>query len=823
MRHLLPALFAAILLAAASAPVRAQDAANGKTLYNTRYGAPNMGCYSCHGVQGDVLVNINNIRNGVNKPAVIQSAIDNNTGGMGFLKPFLNATQVADIAAYLGNPSLSGVGVPSATIAPATLAFAPVNVGSSSAPQTVTLTNTGTGPLSLSSLGSSNAAFRISGGTCAAGASVAQGANCTITMVFRPGVAGAVSGTLTVSHNAGSGTSSVSMSGTGVVLAPVASVTPTRLSYTQVVGATSPAQSATLSNTGNAALVLSSVAVTGAQAAEFALEPGGCGVGTSVAPGASCTVNLSFTPVATGSRSAVLTMAHNAGSGSSTVSLAGTGTSVPQPVISLNLASVAFGSQALGTRSSARRVSVSNTGSQTLVLSALTLAGKNAADFGQTGTCTVGQSLVPGASCALDLSFAPQALGARGATLTIASNASNGNAVLSLSGNGVPAPAPQVTLTPAAIDFGNQTVGAPDASRTVTLANSGSAPLSLNAISASGAGFSASHQCGTSLAPAQSCAVDVRFAPASVAAYSGVLAVASDAAGSPHQVALSGQGVARPLPVLVWGGTVDGNFADTAVGRSSWPNTWTLVNQGPGTVTLEAVAVQGANADEFVVGGTCTPGSALAAGAECAVSVSFVPSQVGTRSAQLDVRSDGSNPAPVVLGGTAVAVVQSTLALSVTSLDFPTVRAGASPAPMAVTLSNTGNASLMVGAVDFSVDVLSARPSAQGGCGAWPLVLAAGSQCSVDVLLDASTAGVITATMTVASNAAVTPAPVPVHATVAAADDDDSGPGNAGAGGCSIGRPDDPADPSLPLMSVAAVMVLLLRRRRDPSTTGVHE
>ena len=106
-----------------------------------------------------------------------------------------------------------------------------------------------------------------------------------------------------------------------------------------------------------------------------------------------------------------------------------------------------------------------------------------------SGTCAVGTPLPIAADCTVILTFAPDALGLRTATLSIASDASNGTAVIALSGTGVPIPAPQVSLTPATLDFGTQTIGGLYPARRIRLANSGTADLTVGSIAASGAGF----------------------------------------------------------------------------------------------------------------------------------------------------------------------------------------------------------------------------------------------------------------------------------------------------------------------------------------------
>ncbi|WP_293000727.1 hypothetical protein [Nevskia sp.] len=97
---------------------------------------------------------------------MIQNGINGNTGGMGIYRNnVLTAVDVADIAAYLGNPNVTAG--PIASASPAALAFGSVAVGSSAA-QTVTLRNTGTAALSITAIAASNASFVVSGPSCAA-------------------------------------------------------------------------------------------------------------------------------------------------------------------------------------------------------------------------------------------------------------------------------------------------------------------------------------------------------------------------------------------------------------------------------------------------------------------------------------------------------------------------------------------------------------------------------------------------------------------------------------------------------------------------------
>ena len=217
---------------------------------------------------------------------------------------------------------LAGTGVASVvSLAPASLAFSGESVGAQSAPQTVTLTNSGSGPLTISGIAVTGAGFAETN-TC--GSSVAAGSTCSISATYTPAVSGTASGSLSVSDNATGSPQTVSLSGTGV--SPGASLSTTTLNFGgQVVNTrSSTPQSVTLTNTGSSNLSVNSVTVSGPNATEFTLlQKAPCG--SSVAVGSSCTIQLNFKPAMSGSRSATLSIADSAPGSPQTVALSGTG------------------------------------------------------------------------------------------------------------------------------------------------------------------------------------------------------------------------------------------------------------------------------------------------------------------------------------------------------------------------------------------------------------------------------------------------------------------------------------------------------------------
>ena len=198
-------------------------------------------------------------------------------------------------------------------------AFPSTSVGNTSTGQAFALSNTGTAPLTLSSITSSNTAFKLIGGTCVVGQAVAAGSSCTVAVAFSPTSGGTTSGTLTFGHDAVPGTSTISLSGTGSATgSPLATVSAQVTIASTPLGSTSPAQVVTLKSSGTAGLVVSSVALNNAL---FAVTGGTCAAGVAIAAGSSCTVIITFSPAALGAASASLTFTHNATPNTSTVSL----------------------------------------------------------------------------------------------------------------------------------------------------------------------------------------------------------------------------------------------------------------------------------------------------------------------------------------------------------------------------------------------------------------------------------------------------------------------------------------------------------------------
>src|SRR2546428_462547 len=202
---------------------------------------------------------------------------------------------------------------------------------------------------------------------------------------------------------------------TGTGGSPVASLSPTSLTFpSQTVGTTSTAQPVTLSNSGSAALSITSIAITGVREGHWA-QTNNCPFSPStLAAGANCTINAKFTPSATGTRTATLSVSDNAAGSPQTVSLTGTGaSSTGSPAASLSLTALAVGSQGLGSTGPAQTVTLSNaaTATASLSITSIAIAGANSGDYAQANNC--GSSVAAGSNCVINVTFSPTAAGTR--------------------------------------------------------------------------------------------------------------------------------------------------------------------------------------------------------------------------------------------------------------------------------------------------------------------------------------------------------------------------------------------------------------------------
>ena len=473
------------------------------------------------------------------------------SGTVTFTTNTLNTAGASQVVALSG--TVDGINV---TASPNPLNFANQLEGTSSASQSITLTNSGAvASAAIQTPLPTPSGYVLGIGTCNSPIPPAGG-TCQLSVMFDPTAAQAyddVVNLTAISQGVGANqTVSFSVNGMGTAPStPAASLAPTSVPFGNVnIGTTSAPMPISLSNTGNATLNITGITIGGANPTDFAMATGANACGTTLAADATCVIYVTFTPASAASFSASLQVADNATGSPQTSALTGTGTTPPAPIASLTPATLPFGSLIAGTTSASMSAILSNTGNATLNITGITIAGANPSDFAvATGTNACGSTLAAGTSCSIYVTFTPASASSFAATLQVADNSAGSPQTSALTGTGTAAPAPAATLAPNPVVFASGAIGATSAATTVTLTNSGTATLTISGITITGtnaaefAMTTGSNACGSSLEAGASCNIYVTFTAAAGVSYSATLSVADNATSSPQTVPLSGSGI----------------------------------------------------------------------------------------------------------------------------------------------------------------------------------------------------------------------------------------------------------------------------------------
>jgi hypothetical protein len=229
--------------------------------------------------------------------------------------------------------------LPAANLSSSSLVFSEQRVGTPSAQQTVTLTNTGNDTLTIA--GFDAPPDYLLSGTCASESEIPVGGSCTIEVLFQPTASGDRSGMITITDSAPGSPRVITLTGAGTT--PLAELSTNNLDFgAQVLGTESDVRPITLSNAGNFALV-----ITGMEASGDFHQTNDCGNGLEV--GGSCTIQVTFLPTAVGVRNGAIVITDDAPDSPHTVTLHGTGTdfSVSVPSGATTSASITAGQTAI--------------------------------------------------------------------------------------------------------------------------------------------------------------------------------------------------------------------------------------------------------------------------------------------------------------------------------------------------------------------------------------------------------------------------------------------------------------------------------------------
>jgi uncharacterized repeat protein (TIGR01451 family) len=636
---------------------------------------------------------------------------------------------------------------PIVTLSSPSLNFASEPVGTPSTAQTVTLKNTSA---SLALTGLSIVASGDFAQTNNCGTGLAALASCNILVTFQPTGTGTRNGAITITDNGVGSPQMVSLTGIGIN-APAITLAPGSLVFSsQRVGVSSPALPVTMTNTGNATLNITSIAITGTNAADFS-QTNTCG--PTLAPTISCTISVVFKPTAGGQRTAGVAITSDARGSVPVVTLSGTGIS---PGLDLSTSLLVFANQAVGSTSAEQTVTVSNAAASAVAITSITPSG----DFAQTNTC--GNSVAANGSCAILVTFTPTGAGTRPGAITLVAADSTTPHVINLSGTGVVV---TLSLSPVSLTFGDQKVDTSSQAQSILLTNTSGAALTITSIVPSG-DFLETDTCGNGVAAGASCSISVTFTPTATGARPGTITITSNAQGSPHVARLTGNGVATAPAVSLSCSTGSGSgsiirakFATAAAApactsltfpaqaQSSQSAAQTVLVTNVGNAALN---VTGASASgDFAATNLCT--APLAPGASCNITVTFTPTATGSRSGLLSIQDNaGDSPQSLSLSGTGTPNGPA-ISLSATALPFGNQLVGSTSGSQPLVLTNTGNAKLtFTGGIKPSGDFAFATNSCTDS-------LAKGASCNITVTFTPAATGPRAGAITITDDAPGSP------------------------------------------------------------------
>jgi hypothetical protein len=286
--------------------------------------------------------------------------------------------------------SFTTAGSSPVTLSPSSLNFSSQAVGTSSTAQTVTLSNAGSTPLTVSSIVAS-AQYAQTNNCPSSPSAVAAGGSCTINITFSPAAAGTITGAVTISDSAIGSPQQIGLTGTGWAAAPAVSLSSASLAFAgQALNTTSPPQTVTLTNTGTGPLTVTTIAAGVPYG-----QNNNCTI-SSIPVSGSCTINVTFSPTATGTQTGTVTIMDNAAGSPHTISLFGTGVAatfaisgVISPATSGNGATVTLGGAVPVLVRSAPGASSGGNSSATAVFSAPSAPGNTMVVFLRFGGTTI--------------------------------------------------------------------------------------------------------------------------------------------------------------------------------------------------------------------------------------------------------------------------------------------------------------------------------------------------------------------------------------------------------------------------------------------------
>jgi hypothetical protein len=629
----------------------------------------------------------------VTVPATVAVAANATSGTFVATATAVSASQTATITASMGTSSAtynlqldpeqsSGGGTPALSLSASSLSFGDVTVNTEATPQFITVTSSGTAPLTINAATIAGAGFAVSAPGLPR--TLAPGNAVTLQVNFDPTSAGALTGSLTIITNApASGTAVVTLSGTGDAAAGALSAL--FCNRDSIAGA----------GTDNCTVSLNAAA-----------PPGGLAVNLT-SNNTALTVPATLT-VPAGNTSAFFTATATAVTATVTANLTATSGTISKiyaielqaeaPALNLSTNSMNFGDVNLNTPAT-QAVTLTSSGSSPLTISNVTLAGTG---FSMTGA-TFPVTLNPGQAETLQVKFDPTAAGPATGSITIASNATgNGTAVISLAGTGQSTAGVLSSLT---CNSGNIT-GAGSDTCTVTL--SAAAPAGGEIVTLASSNSAVTVPASATVAAGATTAGFTATVTAVTSTQTATLTGSAGGTTKVFSIRLNAQTVGLSLS------TTSLNFGDVTINTPTTEPV-TLTSSGTTAVTVNAATITGTG---FTMTGATFPVT-LNPGQTAVLQVSFDPTTAGSDTGSILITSTATaNPtATVTLSGTgdSTAGALSSLSCGTTSYTAAgtdactvTLSAAAPTGGLAVTLASNNTAVTVPASVTVPVGATTA-------------------------------------------------------------------------------------------------------------------
>jgi Abnormal spindle-like microcephaly-assoc'd, ASPM-SPD-2-Hydin len=462
-----------------------------------------------------------------------------------------------------------------------------------------------------------------------------------------------------------------------------------------------------------------------------------------VAPGGNCTINVYFTPTATGPVSGTLSVTDNASNSPQTAALSGTGASSS---ISISPGNLAFGNQVLNASSATQTITATNNGPINLTVNSIAASG----GYSQTNNCT-GVTLTPGQACTVTVAFVPTVVGSIPGVVTVYDTAPGAPHLVTLSGSGQLALSLSGNLTFAATNVGTTAVP-----QTMTLTNNQSQSATFTWTTSGD--FSAvgnnTSPCNGTLAAKARCTFAVSFTPTTNGIIKGDLTITPTPSGNIVVGGLTGtgqNGASAPLTFT----PASLSFGNVGLNTTS-SKTTTIKNTSAATIDISSVT--GSGYYVATPSGATPCGGNLLAGKSCTVTVTFTPLTTGSNLGGITV-IDNASVSTQVQNATGTGLLDVTL--SPTSINFGTVTVGSTSAVSVVTVINNLTTAVPINSVVASGDFIS---TSGGGIPCGTSVLA-NSTCTLGVQFSPSVTGTITGALTVSYGAGSSPQVVSLSGT----------------------------------------------------------